>query len=112
MSNFGEFAGLSETVSGPANHEAKGDIVASKVKKSAKKRLPALDWIGLYALAVNEENAGGGRVVTNLGLTCDPPLGLVVIPWYITISLILKHREKCFSSRQSNSLCSAGSQFK
>ena len=26
--------------------------------------LPALDWISVYALAVNEENAGGGRVVT------------------------------------------------
>jgi len=26
--------------------------------------LSALDWVTLYALAVNEENAGGGRVVT------------------------------------------------
>ncbi len=26
--------------------------------------LNALDWVNLYALAVNEENAGGGRVVT------------------------------------------------
>ncbi len=26
--------------------------------------LTALDWVSLYALAVNEENAGGGRVVT------------------------------------------------
>jgi L-serine dehydratase len=26
--------------------------------------LNALDWVGLYALAVNEENASGGRVVT------------------------------------------------
>ncbi len=26
--------------------------------------LSALDWVNLYALAVNEENAGGGRVVT------------------------------------------------
>jgi L-serine dehydratase len=26
--------------------------------------LGAMDWINLYALAVNEENAGGGRVVT------------------------------------------------
>ncbi|AIT61195.1 L-serine ammonia-lyase [Corynebacterium doosanense] len=26
--------------------------------------LPAMDWINLYALAVNEENAAGGRVVT------------------------------------------------
>ena len=26
--------------------------------------LTVLDWVGLYAIAVNEENAGGGRVVT------------------------------------------------
>jgi len=26
--------------------------------------LSAMDWVNLYALAVNEENAGGGRVVT------------------------------------------------
>jgi L-serine dehydratase len=26
--------------------------------------LTAMDWVNLYALAVNEENAGGGRVVT------------------------------------------------
>lgn len=26
--------------------------------------LSPMDWVGLYALAVNEENAGGGRVVT------------------------------------------------
>lgn len=28
------------------------------------RRLPALDWLSLYAIAVNEENAAGGRVVT------------------------------------------------
>ncbi|KAJ3330304.1 hypothetical protein HDU76_005981 [Blyttiomyces sp. JEL0837] len=32
--------------------------------KVSKRSLPALDWISLYALAVNEENAAGGRVVT------------------------------------------------
>jgi L-serine deaminase len=26
--------------------------------------LTTLDWVNLYALAVNEENAAGGRVVT------------------------------------------------
>jgi L-serine dehydratase len=26
--------------------------------------LQVLDWVNLYALAVNEENAAGGRVVT------------------------------------------------
>ncbi|KAJ3303240.1 hypothetical protein HDV03_004067 [Kappamyces sp. JEL0829] len=30
-----------------------------------QRSLPALDWISLYALAVNEENASGGRVVTS-----------------------------------------------
>ena len=29
-----------------------------------KDQLTILDWVNLYALAVNEENAGGGRVVT------------------------------------------------
>ena len=32
------------------------------------------------------ENAAEIGMEHNLGLTCDPPLGLVVIPWYIFIS--------------------------
>ncbi|ORY49338.1 serine dehydratase alpha chain [Rhizoclosmatium globosum] len=36
----------------------------SRIPKEMKKHLPALDWISMYALAVNEENAAGGRVVT------------------------------------------------
>jgi L-serine deaminase len=66
MSNFAEFAGISGDIIGPANHDAKGDLVTSSLAKAraTKKRLPALDWISLYALAVNEENAAGGRVVT------------------------------------------------
>jgi len=36
-----------------------------KLKHRAQKdELDSLDWINLYALAVNEENAAGGRVVT------------------------------------------------
>ncbi|MDB6171880.1 MAG: L-serine dehydratase 1 [Chthoniobacteraceae bacterium] len=31
---------------------------------TSRDSLSALDWVNLYALAVNEENAGGGRVVT------------------------------------------------
>ncbi len=27
-------------------------------------RLSVLDWVNLFALAVNEENASGGRIVT------------------------------------------------
>ena len=45
---------------------------APKIYKNLKKKgeillqdpLTILDWVNLYALAVNEENAGGGRVVT------------------------------------------------
>jgi L-serine deaminase len=69
--------------------------------------LHVMDWVYLFALSVNEENAAGGRIVTaptngaagiipavlhyyvwfvpgadehNLGLTCDPIGGLVQIP--------------------------------
>ncbi|HET6631910.1 MAG TPA: L-serine ammonia-lyase [Rhodanobacteraceae bacterium] len=36
----------------------------SKPESSLKDPLSILDWVNLYALAVNEENAAGGRVVT------------------------------------------------
>jgi L-serine deaminase len=36
---------------------------ATQVKQSSR-RLFALDWLSLFAIAVNEENAAGGRVVT------------------------------------------------
>jgi len=42
--------------------------------------LGAMDWIVLYALAVNEENAAEIGMEHNLGLTCDPIGGLVQIP--------------------------------
>ena len=38
-----------------------------RLEKNAKCRedpLAVIDWVNLYAIAVNEENAGGGRVVT------------------------------------------------
>ncbi|MDT8450320.1 MAG: L-serine ammonia-lyase [Wenzhouxiangellaceae bacterium] len=39
--------------------------LARKLRERAKREdLDSLDWINLYALAVNEENAAGGRVVT------------------------------------------------
>jgi L-serine dehydratase len=38
--------------------------LASQPEGSACDPLAALDWVNLYALAVNEENAAGGRVVT------------------------------------------------
>ncbi|MEW6859069.1 L-serine ammonia-lyase [Trueperella pyogenes] len=37
---------------------------ALRAESESADPLRAMDWIGLYALAVNEENAGGGRVVT------------------------------------------------
>jgi len=37
------------------------DIIASN---AISNNLEAMDWLNLYALAVNEENAAGGRVVT------------------------------------------------
>lgn len=36
----------------------------SKQESALSDPLSVLDWVNLYALAVNEENAGGGRVVT------------------------------------------------
>ena len=45
--------------------EGQDDILLQKRRHDGrKKRLPALDWLTLYAIAVNEENAAGGRVVT------------------------------------------------
>jgi len=38
--------------------------LASAPEASLRDPLTIIDWVNLYALAVNEENAGGGRVVT------------------------------------------------
>jgi L-serine dehydratase len=38
--------------------------LSSKPEAASKDPLTVLDWVNLYALAVNEENAAGGRVVT------------------------------------------------
>ena len=38
--------------------------LASQPEASLRDPLTTLDWVNLYALAVNEENAAGGRVVT------------------------------------------------
>ncbi|KAJ3212143.1 hypothetical protein HDU67_004013 [Dinochytrium kinnereticum] len=79
MSGFAEFAGFSmnpqsnsaDRVSGPLSSEGGGSLgitpppnsflssPAGPSRRVMKKSLPALDWISLYALAVNE-----GRVVT------------------------------------------------
>ena len=40
------------------------DELTTQPKESPKDDLAVLDWVNLFALAVNEENAAGGRVVT------------------------------------------------
>ena len=39
-------------------------ILCERAESMARDPLSILDWVDLYALAVNEENAAGGRVVT------------------------------------------------
>jgi len=38
--------------------------ILSRMEKNISDPLAALDWVNLWAMAVNEENAAGGRVVT------------------------------------------------
>jgi L-serine dehydratase len=49
-------------------------------RADAEDPLRAMDWVTLFALAVNEENAAEIGIEHNLGLTCDPVGGLVQIP--------------------------------
>ena len=44
-------------------HKLKTELVNGQ-EKSMQDPLTMLDWVNLYAMAVNEENAAGGRVVT------------------------------------------------
>ncbi|SIS80414.1 L-serine ammonia-lyase [Neptunomonas antarctica] len=44
-------------------HAMRQELINSP-EASLKDQLTVLDWINLYAMAVNEENAAGGRVVT------------------------------------------------
>jgi L-serine dehydratase len=52
--------GLHVTRRAPALHAE----LAAKPEAAMRDPLTVLDWVNLYALAVNEENAAGGRVVT------------------------------------------------
>ena len=52
--------GLHITRRAPALHAE----LSSKPEAGMRDPLTVLDWVNLYALAVNEENAAGGRVVT------------------------------------------------
>jgi len=44
-------------------NQIRNDLM-NKVERNISDPLAALDWVNLWALAVNEENAAGGRVVT------------------------------------------------
>jgi len=52
--------GLHVSRRAPALHRE----LSSKPEAAMRDPLTTLDWVNLYALAVNEENAAGGRVVT------------------------------------------------
>ena len=59
-------ARLTETQAGSAqpNETQPNKTQPSPSQPAAPDPLAALDWLTVYAMAVNEENAGGGRVVT------------------------------------------------
>ena len=61
MTGLADYAGFN-TLPEPVVNA--GGILARTPTRPKRKSLPALDWISLYAIAVNEENAAGGRVVT------------------------------------------------
>jgi L-serine dehydratase len=48
----------------PRRAPALAEELMSRPEAALKDPLTILDWVNLYALAVNEENAAGGRVVT------------------------------------------------
>ena len=56
----GELPGLHVARRAPGLHRQ----LAGQPEAARRDPLAAMDWVSLYALAVNEENAAGGRVVT------------------------------------------------
>lgn len=53
------------TLPGHLNVKRRADGLASRLRAQPKgDPLVALDWVSVYAIAVNEENAAGGRIVT------------------------------------------------
>ena len=56
------------TLPGPFKVQRRAPILAAQLRASAERvlidPLSVLDWVNVYAFAVNEENAAGGRVVT------------------------------------------------
>ena len=62
--------GLSQTgtLPGPYKVQRRAPLLAAQLRERAERTLAdplsVLDWVNVYAFAVNEENAAGGRVVT------------------------------------------------
>ncbi|MDO8250800.1 MAG: L-serine ammonia-lyase [Rhodoferax sp.] len=56
------------TLPGPFKVQRRAPILAAQLRARAERALSdplsVLDWVNVYAFAVNEENAAGGRVVT------------------------------------------------
>ncbi len=59
---------MSGTLPGPFRVQRRASTLASHLRarddSTARDPLLAIDWVNVYAIAVNEENAAGGRVVT------------------------------------------------
>jgi L-serine dehydratase len=58
----------SGTLPGPYKVQRRAPLLAAQLRERAERTLAdplsVLDWVNVYAFAVNEENAAGGRVVT------------------------------------------------
>jgi len=56
------------TLPGPYKVQRRAPVLAAQLRQRAERTLAdplsVLDWVNVYAFAVNEENAAGGRVVT------------------------------------------------
>jgi len=56
------------TLPGPYKVQRRAPLLAAQLRERAERTLAdplsVLDWVNVYAFAVNEENAAGGRVVT------------------------------------------------
>ncbi|OAJ41240.1 L-serine ammonia-lyase [Batrachochytrium dendrobatidis JEL423] len=67
MAGIADYAGFSSGPVGNTGNVPKPVPNSTKITRGAvpsrpaRRNLPALDWISLYALAVNEENAAGGN---------------------------------------------------
>ena len=76
------------TLPGPYKVQRRAPVLAARLRERAEQALAdplsVMDWINVYAFAVNEENAAGGRVVT------APTNGAAgVIPACCTIATVL-----------------------